>query len=773
MSTSLGDRLGESGPPPRAPLLPRAGGWCLGAALAGTAVILTGWALQIRWLAAPIDGSNPMKLNTALALFALTGSALQGRCSPARSGPSIGIVAVGVACFTAGALTLLQYLTSTSFGLDELLRSDPWSVTPLAPGRPAPQAAVAVMCIAAAMLVPSRGSRPREALVLAALVPAALGIVGHVFAVDPLVTVGSTYRLPVETSVVLMLLGLGVLLTSPPGPIQSFLVSDTVGGGTFRRLLVPVLALPLAGAALDARLQESGAVSAEAAIWSVGLGSMALAMVAIWFVAQSTEELTLRGEAEHARYEELFDSVPDGLYETSIDGSLLLANDPLAHLLAYADAKHLLSSVSHVQDLWVDPAERQHLIDRIEAGQTTGALQVVLRRRDATHVIVGLSYRAVTDRAGATVGLRGTIRDVTADVGAQQALTESQAQYRLAFENGPLGRLVLDLSTPSPRFSQVNQALTELLGFSAEELYSLDPLSLLHPDDVGPEVAEITRIIRGGKDAVSYATRRRHKTGDWIPVWLRGNLVRDAFGVPRYAMATMEDRRPRLAAEAETARAWRETLRRLATAVEYRDEETGGHVERMSAYCELIARHLGIDADRAAIIRTAAQLHDAGKIAIPDHILLKPGRLTPEERQIVQSHADIGHELLAGSGHETLDLAASIAWTHHERYDGHGYPRGLKGEQIPLEARIATVADVFDALTSERAYRQALPLGDALAIMRDARNAQFDPGILDTFLAHIDEALAIQAAHREDLAANVVPFPGARGRHTSRWHLAR
>lgn len=751
----------------------RAGCWCLAACLAGTGVIVTGWVLQIRWLAAPFDGSNPMKVNTALALLVLNGSALRHRCSPARSRLSIATITIRVACFAVGALTLLEHLTSTSFGIDELLRSDPWSVGPSAPGRPAPQAAVAVTCLAAALLVSRRHARPREALVLGALVLAALGLVGQVFAVDPLVSVGSTYSLPVETSVALVLLGLGVLLTSPPGPILSFLVSDTVGGGTFRRLLVPVLVLPLAGAALDARLQESGAVSAEAAIWSVGLVVMGLALVAIWFVARSTEQLMLRGEAEHARYEDLFDSIPDGLFETSIDGSLLLANDPLAHLLGYEDARQLLSSVDHVQQLGVDPAERQSLIHRIEAGQRTDLQELILRRRDATHISVGLSYCTVTDRTGTAVGLRGTIRDMTSEVTARRTLAESQEQYRLAFENGPLGRLVLDISAPTPRFSQVNQALADLLGFTTEELYSLDPRFLLHPDDLSHEMAEITRLIAEGEDAVSYATRRRHKPGGWIPVWLRGDLVRDALGNPRYAMITMEDRRPRLAAEAEAARAWRETLRRLATAVEYRDEETGGHVERMSAYCELIARHLGIPDDRAAIIRTAAQLHDAGKIAIPDHILLKPGRLSPAERQIMQTHCDVGHQLLAGTGNDTLELAASIAWTHHERYNGHGYPRGIRGEQIPVEGRIAAVADSFDALTSDRVYREALPLNDALAIMRDARSAQFDPDILDTFLAHLDEALAIQAAHREEPAENVIPFPGAQGRYASRRHRAR
>ena len=186
-----------------------------------------------------------------------------------------------------------------------------------------------------------------------------------------------------------------------------------------------------------------------------------------------------------------------------------------------------------------------------------------------------------------------------------------------------------------------------------------------------------------------------------------------------------------------------ETIRRLAFAAEFRNAETGRHTERMSRYCELLARKLELDDERCELIRLASALHDVGKIAIPDRILLKPSSLTESERRVMERHAEIGHRLLANSSSELLDVAAMIALTHHEHVDGTGYPRGLAGEEIPLEGRIASVADVFDAITSNRVYRPALPLEVAIEVMREGRGTQFDPLVLDLFLDALGDVRAI------------------------------
>ncbi|MHB8641281.1 MAG: HD-GYP domain-containing protein [Gaiellaceae bacterium] len=180
-----------------------------------------------------------------------------------------------------------------------------------------------------------------------------------------------------------------------------------------------------------------------------------------------------------------------------------------------------------------------------------------------------------------------------------------------------------------------------------------------------------------------------------------------------------------------------ETARRLAAAVEARDHETAAHIERVGDYSALVAKRLGLADGLCELIRRASKLHDVGKIGVADGILLKPGPLTPGERREMEKHAQIGRDILAGSELDLLELAATIAWTHHERVDGAGYPRSLEGDDIPLAGRIVAVVDVYDALTSDRPYRGALDHEEALSVLREGRGHQFDPAVLDAFLAAI------------------------------------
>ncbi len=188
----------------------------------------------------------------------------------------------------------------------------------------------------------------------------------------------------------------------------------------------------------------------------------------------------------------------------------------------------------------------------------------------------------------------------------------------------------------------------------------------------------------------------------------------------------------RALSELEIAQA--ETVQRLSMAVEFRDEDTGAHIERIGRFSVLLAEHIGMDAVFCERLKHSAPLHDVGKVAIPDAILLKPGPLTPEERAIVETHAEEGHRLVRGSSSSILDMAATIALSHQEKWDGTGYPRGLKGEAIPIEGRIVAVADVFDALTSDRVYRKAFSVDEAVQMMREQRGRHFDPVLLDAFM---------------------------------------
>lgn len=199
----------------------------------------------------------------------------------------------------------------------------------------------------------------------------------------------------------------------------------------------------------------------------------------------------------------------------------------------------------------------------------------------------------------------------------------------------------------------------------------------------------------------------------------------------------------------------RETIQRLSLAAEFRDDDTPRHVQRVSRYCALIAERLGEEPERCELLGTAGAMHDVGKIGIPDTILMKPAPLDDEEWEIVKRHCEIGHRLLSGTNSEILNTAATIALTHHERMDGTGYPQGLRGDDIPLEGRIAAVADVFDALTSYRVYSRAITFNEAVAYLRDNKDTHFDPLVVDVFLAASGLVLGI----KERFADPVMPEP--------------
>jgi putative two-component system response regulator len=190
-------------------------------------------------------------------------------------------------------------------------------------------------------------------------------------------------------------------------------------------------------------------------------------------------------------------------------------------------------------------------------------------------------------------------------------------------------------------------------------------------------------------------------------------------------------------------------IRRLGRAAEYRDNETGLHIIRMSRFSQLIGLMAGMNETEADLLLNASPMHDIGKIGIPDHILLKPGKFEQHEWEIMKRHASIGADLLAGEQFELMRRASEIALVHHEKWDGSGYPQGLKGEDIPFSGRIVAIADVFDALTSTRPYKRAWPLEEALAYMREQSGKHFDPKLIEIFFSTLPKILEVRDTYAE------------------------
>ena len=303
-------------------------------------------------------------------------------------------------------------------------------------------------------------------------------------------------------------------------------------------------------------------------------------------------------------------------------------------------------------------------------------------------------------------------------------------------------------------FTEVNPAFTRTLGFTPEELLSAPFTDFVHPDDVDPTLAAIVEQTEQGHDILNFQNRYRTKDGSYR--WLEWTSSPDPGGRELIAVARhITDRKQleelereyheRLEREvwertkelnrrnAELEEARREVLYRLALAAEYRDDDTFAHTERIRESSALLARELGLPEIDVELISDAAPLHDIGKLGVSDAVLLKPGKLTPDEFAHVQRHAELGARILSESSSHILRAAEQIARSHHEWWDGSGYPDGLRGEDIPLFGRIVAVADVFDALTHERPYKTPWPVDEAVAEVRRLSGAQFDPTVVAAF----------------------------------------
>lgn len=228
-------------------------------------------------------------------------------------------------------------------------------------------------------------------------------------------------------------------------------------------------------------------------------------------------------------------------------------------------------------------------------------------------------------------------------------------------------------------------------------------------------------------------------------------LIINVTNALRRRTLELDNRRHRLELEnlvdertIELVKAREESILILSKAAEFRDDETAKHTIRIGFFCEMMARWMGKPESFCKLLRAAAPLHDVGKIGVPDSILLKPGKLTDEEFETIKSHCRIGYRILSESTSETFKMGAEIALNHHEKYDGSGYPNGLKAEEIPVSGRIVAVCDVFDALTHKRIYKDALPVEKALDIIEKGQGNHFDPEISGLFLKNIDQILDVR-----------------------------
>jgi PAS domain S-box-containing protein len=329
--------------------------------------------------------------------------------------------------------------------------------------------------------------------------------------------------------------------------------------------------------------------------------------------------------------------------------------------------------------------------------------------------------------------------------GNRAALLAAEAELDRYFEES---LELLWTADRTGRLLRVNPAWKRCLGHAADAMCNRPLTEFIHERDRDSAAAEILSLADGSHETVTVCSRYETLEGGYV--WLEwsarcsptdGMLHGFAHDISAQRRAeqqlTSEARRLEAMVDERTrdlneARA--ETQQLLAVAGEYRDDETSQHTERVGTLSAQIGTRMGLSDESVKLLREAAPLHDIGKLAIPDRVLLKPARLTEPEQDLMQTHTTLGARLLFGSRSPALQLAGVVAESHHEWWDGSGYPQGLIGSDIPLVGRVVAVADVFDALTHDRPYKQAWPVDQAIALIRSSAHSQFDPRVVDAFL---------------------------------------
>ena len=306
------------------------------------------------------------------------------------------------------------------------------------------------------------------------------------------------------------------------------------------------------------------------------------------------------------------------------------------------------------------------------------------------------------------------------------------------------------------RYTMANRVAHEVAGLEPNELVGLSDAEIMSPEAERRARASDLRILAEGRtyteeETMTVGPEERTFLTVKFPYLDDSGQIAGISGISaditdkKQAEELREELADAQQQAIERLRASRqETVERLTRAIEMHDAGTGRHVNRMASTAAYLGSKLGLDRERLLLLRAAAPMHDVGKVATPDAILRKKGSLTAEEREVMEQHTTVGHRILSGSESELLQMAAKVALNHHERWDGKGYPRGLKGEEIPLEARIVAVADVFDAILSDRSYRPAMSPEEAIALIEDGSGSHFDPEVAGALLDHRQEVLALR-----------------------------
>lgn len=457
--------------------------------------------------------------------------------------------------------------------------------------------------------------------------------------------------------------------------------------------------------------------------------------------ARSERPRAADGQAELERALELaslIESANDAVVGVSPAGLLTSWSEGAERLFGYAQAEIAGHSV-----LLLSPPDREQeardLLQGVQAGERVERMETERVAKDGRLLTVRVSVSPIWGHDGELAGAVGVYRDLSQQRHAEEELRASERRYHSVVEALNEGVMMRDVSG---RVLASNKSAQQLLGLSPQRVMdgtAERPFAPLIHEDGSPFLEhEYPAVVSMRTGEPQNGVIMGVESPDGAIRWLSVNssaLVNPDEGQPHASVVSFTDITELRHTLGELHGARLEDLTRLALVGEYRDDDTNQHTERVGRTAQLLARKLGMDSEPTATIRTAAALHDVGKIGIPDNILLKPGKLTADEFEVIKTHTTIGGRILGGSRFPIVAAASEIALTHHERWDGTGYPSRLKAEAIPIGGRITAVADAFDAMTHGRPYKSTYSVTHAVAEVRRCRGSQFDPRLVDAFMS--------------------------------------
>lgn len=454
--------------------------------------------------------------------------------------------------------------------------------------------------------------------------------------------------------------------------------------------------------------------------------SLAVVSLAVWKEGKQAENMSKKLSQEKQEKSILLRNLPGMAYtcENDKDWTMRFVSDGCKKLTGYEPEELVDNSLVSYSDLIVEedsPRVREEVQEGL-GNQESFNLEYRIKTKTGELKWVWERGRGIFDEAGELKNIQGIITDVTGRKNMESRLRKSEQKFRSYVENAPIGVFLAD---KEGNYLEVNEAACEMTGYSQEELLDMK-VSDLHPPEVVEDVREaFAELLETGKMSVDLPYLRKDETEGCFVI----NAVEMSEG--RYLGFTL-DITERIEAQQKLEQATLGTLQALNRTIEAKDEYTGEHIDRVQNLSLKIGKKLGLSEERLEQLKYASILHDIGKVGVPDLILGKEGKLSEEEWKEMEKHPEVGERIVGQV--DRLNKAAKIIGQHQEKYDGSGYPGGLKGEEITLEARIIALADAWDAMRTDRPYREALPRKEALRELRENKGTQFDPEIVEILL---------------------------------------